>query len=216
MTPLPEPDFTFRCEKPKIRSLDGQLCAGRLPMAYPMNIGEAAMAAGVTAKMIRHYESLGLIPEAARTDAGYRQYTARDVAVLRFVRQSRGLGFSMKQIAQLLALWADTNRESREVKELASRHIAELDRKMQEMAQMKAALEELARQCRGDDHADCAILADLSNGVAPTSAALPTQAPAKRTRSAPESAGRTRHDAHHGLVAWMQSLSEIRSSDQGR
>ena len=97
-------------------------------MGYPMNIGEAGQAAGVTAKMIRHYEALGLIPQAARTDAGYRQYTAREVATLRFIRQGRSMGFSMKQIEQLLGLWTDTNRESRDVNVLAREHIAELDR----------------------------------------------------------------------------------------
>ncbi|CAG1017988.1 partial HTH-type transcriptional regulator HmrR, partial [Burkholderiaceae bacterium] len=82
-------------------------------MSYPMNIGEAAQAAGVTAKMIRHYESMGLIPEASRTDAGYRQYTVREVEILRFIRQSRSMGFSMKDIAQLLELSANNHRESR-------------------------------------------------------------------------------------------------------
>ena len=133
-------------------------------MGYPMNIGEAAQAAGVTAKMIRHYEQLGLIPEAARTDSGYRQYTAREVAVLTFIRQSRSMGFSIRQIAQLLTLWADDQRQSREVKALAAQHIAELDRKMQEMAQMKAALERLATGCHGDQRADCPILDELESG----------------------------------------------------
>jgi MerR family copper efflux transcriptional regulator len=156
-------------------------------MGYPMNIGEAAEAAGITAKMIRHYEGLGLIPQAARTDAGYRQYTVREVATLRFIRQARSMGFSMKHIEQLLDLWADTNRKSRDVKALARKHIEELDRKMSEMAQMKAALEPLAAGCQGDHRAECPILSKLSGDAAPMAAGPASNAKARtRTRGAAE------------------------------
>ncbi|NRF71177.1 Cu(I)-responsive transcriptional regulator [Aquincola sp. S2] len=169
-----------------------------------MNIGEAAHAAGVTAKMIRHYESLGLIAEASRTDAGYRQYTARDVTVLRFIRQSRSLGFAIRQIEQLLGLWADTQRESRDVKALAREHIADLDRKMAEMAQMKAALETMASACHGDQRADCPILRTLSSDAA---AAMPIP---KRAEKQPRADRTRRNDAtpptHGGLMAWMHGL----------
>jgi Cu(I)-responsive transcriptional regulator len=185
-------------------------------MTHPMNIGQAATAAGVTAKMIRHYEQLGLIPEAARTDSGYRQYTAREVAVLTFIRQSRSMGFSIRQIAQLLTLWADDQRQSREVKALAAQHIAELDRKMQEMAQMKAALERLATGCHGDQRADCPILDQLSNHAAaahapPAAAARPAARAAARPR-APAAAQAARPD-HDGLAAWMRSLHRAASME---
>lgn len=177
-------------------------------MAYPMNIGEAARAADVTAKMIRHYEGLGLIPEACRTDAGYRQYTERDVTVLRFIRQSRSMGFSIKQIEQLLGMWADTHRRSREVKDLARQHIADLDRKMAEMAQMKAALEQVAAGCQGDEQADCPILKRLSGNAAVHRPAAPQpKASAKPRRAGDHPATRQpeRQD-HTGLSAWMQGL----------
>ena len=128
-----------------------------------MNIGEAAKASGVSAKMIRHYESVGLLPEAARTDAGYRQYTARDVSTLRFVRQSRDLGFSITQIRELLGLWQDRKRPSRQVRALAQAHIEELDAKLQELQSMKAILAHLVRCCHGDDRPDCPIIDTLAH-----------------------------------------------------
>lgn len=184
-------------------------------MAYPMNIGEAAQAAGVTAKMIRHYEGLGLIAEASRTDAGYRQYTERDVAVLRFIRQSRSMGFSIKQIEQLLGMWADTNRQSREVKALAREHIAELDRRMAEMAQMKASLEQIADGCKGDERADCPILSRLSGDAAAHRAAAPQTKPGHaRSRKTARTEGRPseRHE-HFGLSAWMHGLRQAGTAE---
>jgi Cu(I)-responsive transcriptional regulator len=183
----------------------------RFEMGYPMNIGEAAQAAGVTAKMIRHYEGLGLIQEASRTDAGYRQYTRRDVAVLRFIRQCRTMGFSIKQIEALLGLWADTRRESREVKALASEHIADLDRKMTEMAQMKAALEQIASDCQGDHRADCPILSKLSSEAAPPMQVAASSKPAGKKARAANTPARPapRHVPHAGLAAWMQSLGRM-------
>jgi Cu(I)-responsive transcriptional regulator len=123
-----------------------------------MNIGEAAAASGVSAKMIRHYEETGLIPKAGRTDAGYRVYGARDVHLLRFIRQARQLGFSMKQIGDLIGLWLDQSRPSRKVKQLADNHIEELDQRIRELQAMKSTLETLARDCHGDSRPDCPIL----------------------------------------------------------
>lgn len=123
-----------------------------------MNIGEAASASGVTAKMIRHYEETGLIPKVGRTDAGYRVYSERDVHLLRFIRQSRQLGFSMKQIADLIGLWLDQSRPSRKVKQLAQAHIGELDQRIRELQAMKSTLEQLAHNCHGDSRPDCPIL----------------------------------------------------------
>ena len=131
-----------------------------------MNIGEAAKASGVSAKMIRHYESVGLFPEAQRTDSGYRQYTDKEVSTLRFIRQSRDLGFSIEQIRELLGLWQDRRRPSRQVKALAQAHIQELDAKLEELHAMKATLEHLVHCCQGDDRPDCPIIESLADQAA--------------------------------------------------
>ncbi len=137
-----------------------------------MNIGEAAQASGVSAKMIRHYESVGLVPAAARTEAGYRQYTDKGVSTLRFIRQSRDLGFSIEQIRELLGLWQNRKRPSRQVRALAQAHIVELEAKLQELQAMKATLEHLVHCCHGDDRPDCPIIETLAReapAVAPVS-----------------------------------------------
>ncbi|MBI5269019.1 MAG: Cu(I)-responsive transcriptional regulator [Burkholderiales bacterium] len=132
-----------------------------------MNIGQAAKATQVSAKMIRHYESVGLLPEARRTDAGYRQYDDKDLATLRFIRQSRDLGFSLEQIRELLGLWHNRRRPSRQVKALAQAHIAELDSKLAELQAMKATLAHLVQCCHGDDRPDCPIIDTLASGTPP-------------------------------------------------
>jgi Cu(I)-responsive transcriptional regulator len=137
-------------------------------MSYPMSIGEAARAAGLTAKMVRDYEALGLIPPPDRTEAGYRQYTRRDVDTLCFIRRARSMSFSIRQVEQLLSLWSDGQRESRDVKALARAHMAELDRKMAELARIKAALEGIASSCPGDHTGDCPILTTLSASAPPS------------------------------------------------
>lgn len=129
-----------------------------------MNIGEAAKASGVSAKMIRHYESVGLFPAAARSDSGYRQYTDKEVGTLRFIRRSRDLGFSIDDIRNLLSLWHNRRRPSRQVKALAQAHIEELDAKLAELQAMKATLEHLVHCCRGDDRPDCPIIETLESG----------------------------------------------------
>lgn len=131
-------------------------------MSAPMNIGDAATASGVSSKMIRHYESVGLFPEAPRTESSYRQYTEREVNTLRFIRHSRDLGFSIEQIRELLGLWQNQMRPSRQVKALAQAHIQELDAKLSELQAMKATLEHLVHCCHGDDRPDCPIIEDLS------------------------------------------------------
>jgi MerR family copper efflux transcriptional regulator len=127
------------------------------------NIGQAAKASGVSAKMIRHYESAGLLPPAARSAAGYRLFGERDIHSLKFVRHARDLGFSLAQISALLGLWHDRARPSREVKALAQAHMLELERKAQELLTMKATLEQLVHCCHGDDRPDCPILETLAN-----------------------------------------------------
>ena len=131
-------------------------------MAGPMNIGQAASASGVSARMIRHYERVGLLSEAARSGAGYRQYSDRDVHTLRFIRQSRELGFSIEQIRELLALWQNRRRPSRQVKALARAHLQELEQKLRQLQAMKASLEHLVSCCSGDDWPDCPILDSLA------------------------------------------------------
>lgn len=138
-----------------------------------MNIGEAAKASGVSAKMIRHYESVGLFPEALRNEAGYRQYTAKEVGTLRFVRHSRDLGFSIEQIRELLGLWQDRKRPSRQVRALAQAHIEELDEKLKDLHAMKATLEHLVHCCRGDDRPDCPIIDTLAHEETATAATAP-------------------------------------------
>jgi Cu(I)-responsive transcriptional regulator len=127
-----------------------------------LNIGEAARASGVTAKMVRHYESIGLLPPARRTEAGYRQYGMDDVRILQFIHRGRALGFSLDQIAGLLALWRDKQRASADVRRLALEHIDELDRKIAELEAMKRTLAALASSCHGDARSDCPILDDLA------------------------------------------------------
>lgn len=130
-----------------------------------MNIGEAASASGVSAKMIRHYEGIGLLPPAGRTGAGYRQYADKDVSMLRFIRHSRDLGFPLDRIRELLDLWQDRKRSSRQVKSLAQAHLAQLDEKLKELGQMKATLEHLVACCHGDDRPDCPIIESLESDL---------------------------------------------------
>lgn len=126
------------------------------------NIGQAAARSGVTAKMVRHYESLGLLPRVARSAAGYRKYHEKDVHTLRFIRRARDLGFTMAEIHELLKLWQNRRRSNAEVKRLARAHVAQLERSLAAMAQMKETLERLIACCRDDDRPDCPILDELS------------------------------------------------------
>lgn len=129
-----------------------------------MNIGEAARASGVSAKMIRYYEETGLIPAAARTDSGYRAYTPADVHRLQFVRRARDLGFAVTEIAELLGLWGDRTRQSADVKRVARAHIVELRQRIAHLQQMADTLQDLIDCCAGDRRPDCPILADLEKG----------------------------------------------------
>ena len=127
-----------------------------------LNIGAAADASGVSAKMIRYYESVGLIPEIARSDAGYRVYRASDIHTLSFIRRARDLGFSVKDIAQLLTLWQDRERASADVKALALTHVEALHTKISELEAMAKTLQHLAQHCQGNTRPDCPILDDLA------------------------------------------------------
>ena len=131
--------------------------------AYAFNIGEAADATGVSAKMIRHYEEIGLITKVKRAESGYRKYSGNEIHELRFIRQARSLGFSTKQIDTLLKLWRDHRRPSAKVKQLALEHVRELEQKIEEMRAMKTTLEHLAKHCHGDERPDCPILEELAS-----------------------------------------------------
>ncbi|HET9816274.1 MAG TPA: Cu(I)-responsive transcriptional regulator [Xanthobacteraceae bacterium] len=126
-----------------------------------MKIGQAASASGISERMIRHYEKIGLMPAAARRDSGYRDYDGRDVNTLTFISRARDLGFSIEEIGKLLELWQDRSRASHDVKELALARAAELKRKERALHEMRRSLEHLAASCHGDDRPDCPILGEL-------------------------------------------------------
>ena len=128
-----------------------------------MNIGQAAAASGVSAKMIRYYESIGLVRQTARTGSGYRIYGENDLHTLRFIKRARNLGFSLEQIGGLLSLWQDTGRASADVKSIAMSHVAELEQRIVELTEMRDTLASLAQSCHGDDRPDCPILQTLGS-----------------------------------------------------
>jgi Cu(I)-responsive transcriptional regulator len=130
-----------------------------------MNIGEAAAASGVSAKMIRYYEQVGLIAAPSRTMAGYRVYAEADIHALRFIRRARDLGFTVEQIGELMQLWRDRSRASADVKRIALEHVGVLEAKMREIEEMAQALKHLARTCHGDARPDCPIIENLAEGT---------------------------------------------------
>jgi MerR family copper efflux transcriptional regulator len=129
-----------------------------------MNIGQAARESGLSAKMIRHYESIGLLRPALRSDGGYRLYQAADLHTLGFIKRSRDLGFSLEEVARLLTLWQDRQRASADVKQLAGRHIEALNRRIDELSNLRDTLQHLMENCQGDDRPDCPILQELASG----------------------------------------------------
>ena len=131
-----------------------------------MNIGQAARRSGLSTKMIRYYESIGLLKPATRSDSGYRLYQAQDLHNLAFIKRSRDLGFSLEEVGKLLTLWQDRQRASADVKALAMHHIDELNRRIEELVSLRDTLGELVSHCQGDDRPDCPNLKDLANGAA--------------------------------------------------
>lgn len=127
-----------------------------------MNISAASQASGVSAKMIRHYEALGLVPGVRRSDAGYRLYDEATVHMLRFIRRARDLGFDTQEIGALLQLWRNKRRSSAEVKRIAAKHVAALDARIAALQAMQRTLSHLAHHCHGDERPDCPILDDLA------------------------------------------------------
>jgi MerR family transcriptional regulator, copper efflux regulator len=134
-------------------------------MSWPVNIGEAARLSGVSAKMVRHYESLGLLPRVGRTDSGYRQYSEAEVHTLRFIKRARDLGFSMAEIAELVGLWQNRRRASAGVRRIAQKHADELAQRIQAMQSMQRTLKHLIHCCQGDERPDCPILDDLAGSL---------------------------------------------------
>ena len=128
----------------------------------PVNIGAAARASGVSAKMVRHYESLGLLGDITRTDSGYRQYSAADVHTLRFIKRARDLGFSMAEIAELVSLWHDRQRASADVKRIAQAHVNDLEKRIAALQDMRSTLQNLLHCCHGDERPECPILDQLA------------------------------------------------------
>lgn len=131
--------------------------------AWPVNIGEAARLSGVSAKMVRHYESLGLLPAVSRTDSGYRQYSEAEVHTLRFIKRSRELGFSMEEIGELVGLWQNRRRASASVRRIAQKHADELAQRIAAMQEMQKTLRHLIHCCHGDERPECPILEDLAH-----------------------------------------------------
>ena len=130
--------------------------------AWPVNIGQAARLSGISAKMLRHYESLGLLGEVSRTDGGYRLYAETDVHTLRFIKRARDLGFSMTDIAELVSLWQDRRRSNTRVKQVAQRHMDALHDRIAQLQAMERSLRHLVHCCQGDGRPDCPILDDLA------------------------------------------------------
>lgn len=142
---------------------DGRVSSFNL--GAPITIGEAARHSNISAKMLRHYESLGLLGTVARTESGYRLYSAADVHTLRFIKRCRDLGFSMAEIAELVGLWQDRRRASSSVKKIAQKHMVELTARIDAMQSMQRTLTRLLDCCHGDDRPDCPILDDLAGNV---------------------------------------------------
>ena len=141
---------------------DYEVSATPSTAAGPWNIGAAAERSGVSARMVRHYEGLGLLPGVARTESGYRQYTEADIHSLQFIKRSRDLGFSMEEIAELVGLWHNRRRTSASVKRIAQKHLGELEQRIADMQAMQRTLSHLVHCCHGDARPDCPILEDLA------------------------------------------------------
>lgn len=136
-----------------------------LDAGWPVAIGSAASLSGVSAKMVRHYESLGLLAAVSRTDSGYRQYSEADVRTLQFIKRSRDMGFSMVEIAELVSLWHNRRRASASVKRIAQKHVDDLAQRIAAMQAMQRTLSSLMDHCHGDERPDCPILDDLASGI---------------------------------------------------
>ena len=156
------PPGRFKAKRSPSEGSEAHAVASVGATTQPVNIGEAARQSSVSAKMLRHYESLGLLGAVARTDSGYRLYSPADVHTLRFIKRCRDLGFSMAEIAELVGLWQNRKRASSSVKRIAQEHVDELNARIEAMQSMQRALSTLLDCCQGDDRPDCPILDDLA------------------------------------------------------
>lgn len=163
-----------------------------------MNIGEAARRSGVSARMLRHYEALGLVGGVARSESGYRQYDENTVHTLRFIRRARDLGFEMDEIAELLALWRNRRRSSAEVKRIATAHVEDLQRRIAGLQAMQATLQRLASCCHGDERPDCPILDELASDAPPAPALSDAASPPRHPPTARRAAGSSSARAARG------------------
>lgn len=136
-----------------------------LATAWPVNIGQAAQLSGISPKMLRHYEGLGLLGAVRRTDSNYRQYAESDVHTLRFIRRARDMGFTLDEIRDLVNLWHNRRRSSDTVKRIAQKHIDELAERIAALEAMRRTLQDLVQRCPGNDRPDCPILDDLGGGT---------------------------------------------------
>jgi MerR family copper efflux transcriptional regulator len=150
-----------------------------------MNIGQAATTSGVSAKMIRHYESIGVIPRPSRSESGYRRYAAADVHRLSFVRRARDAGFATPDIKKLVSLWQDEHRTAREVRRLAQSHLAQIEARIEELRAVAGALSHLVANCHGGDRPECPILESLAHDAPPGEAHVPHDRPRPRRRAPP-------------------------------
>jgi MerR family transcriptional regulator, copper efflux regulator len=147
--------------KPASRALPAEMSLETVP-AWPVNIGLAAQLSGISPKMLRHYESLGLLGAVVRTESNYRQYSLADVHTLRFIRRARDMGFGLDAITELVSLWHNRRRSSATVKRIAQKHHDELAQRIEALQAMQRSLDELLCHCPGDDRPDCPILDDLA------------------------------------------------------
>jgi MerR family copper efflux transcriptional regulator len=143
-----------------VKAADGRAVT---EVTWPVNIGDAARLSGVSPKMVRHYEGLGLLPRVARTDSGYRQYAEADVHTLRFIKRARDLGFSMDEIGELVGLWQNRRRASSSVRRIAQKHADDLAQRIAAMQEMQQTLQHLIHCCHGDDRPECPILDQLAS-----------------------------------------------------
>jgi len=148
-------------------AVNGARKSSAAPIVSGCSIGQAAEKSGVSAKMIRYYETIGLVRPAARSAANYRSYDDAAIQTLRFIARARSLGFSTEEITRLLALWREPGRSSADVKALALAHVADLNKRIAALQGMKKEIEELARQCRGDDRPECPIISELAGDGRP-------------------------------------------------
>jgi len=171
----------------------GEQDPGDALIRWPVSIGKAAQLSGISPKMLRHYESLGLLAAVPRTDSNYRQYSLADVHTLRFIRRARDMGFSLEAITELVSLWHNRRRSSASVKRITQKHMDELAQRIEALQAMQRTLGQLLHLCPGDERPDCPILDDLSQPACTVAAKSSTKLYKPATSSARDGNTRARH-----------------------